>query len=136
MFRSLTEPLCRFAVITGYTLACGVQITHGQVAHLRAEEPRTSWRAFWAATVAATALTVADIELSQACLRQTACTEVNPLLPRSHAAAYAIQLPLTAAGTWFGYHMKKHHQERWWLPQLGIITGHAIGVGSGVRATF
>lgn len=80
--------------------------------------PHNSWRGFSALTAAATALTFADIELSQACLQQGTCTEANPLLPRSRRAAYGIEIPVTAAATLLSYRMKKHQQKRWWLPPV------------------
>jgi hypothetical protein len=103
---------------------------------VRPAAARDSWRGFWALTTAATALTIADVELSQACLQQAACTEANPLLPRSRAAAYAVQLPLAAAATLFSYHLKKHRAKRWWVPQFGLLLGHSIGAGSGARMAF
>ncbi|HSB74995.1 MAG TPA: hypothetical protein VLC12_05050 [Terriglobales bacterium] len=100
----------------------------------KAATPHQSWGAFWAITAATTALTVTDIELSQSCLQQGTCREMNPLRPRSRASAYAIQMPLTAMGAWLSYRLKKHHRKCWWSPQIGIVAGHAIGTASGVRA--
>jgi hypothetical protein len=112
-----------------------LRLSQAQMEPVKAAATRTSWRGFWAMTAAATALTFADVELSQTCLQQGTCAEVNPLLPRSRGAAYAIQLPLTATGVWFSYRMKKHRR-KYWSPQLGLVVGHAIGSASGVRAAY
>lgn len=112
-----------------------IRRNHGSL-HSNAGRARGSWRAFWVVTATATALMFADIELSQACLQQSTCTEANPLLPRSRAAAYAIELPVTAGVTLLSYRMKKRHEKRWWLPQLGLVLGHGIGAGAGARAAF
>ena len=112
-------------------------VSHGQLAGVKADSaPHNSWRGFWAITASATALTVADVELSQACLQRGTCTEANPLLPSSRRAAYGIQVPVTAAAILLSYRMKKHHHKGWWLPQFGLVVGHAIGTGSGARAAF
>ena len=113
-----------------------LQVSPEQLAGVKATEPHNSWRGFWAMTATATALTFADVELSHACLQQGTCTEANPLLPRSRRAAYGIEIPVTAAATLLSYRMKKHHQKRWWLPQFGLILGHAVGTGAGARAAF
>ncbi len=113
-----------------------LRLSQAQLGQAGAVAPHRSWRGFWAMTAAATALTVADIELSQSCLQQSTCSEANPLLPRSRGAAYAIQLPLLGAGTWFSYHLKKHNRTHWWGAQVGLIVGHAIGTASGVRVAF
>src|SRR5579872_315240 len=113
-----------------------LRLSRAQLGQAGGVAPHSSWRGFWAMTAAATALTVADIELSQSCLQQNTCSEANPLLPRSRGAAYAIQLPLLGAGTWFSYHLKKHNRTHWWGAQVGLIVGHAIGTASGVRVAF
>ena len=113
-----------------------LQASPEHLAGVQAAVPHNSWGGFWALTAAATALTFADVELSQACLQQGTCTEANPLLPRSRRAAYGIEIPVTAAATLLSYRMKKHHQKRWWLPQFGLVLGHAVGAGAGARVAF
>ena|SRR5437870_5639850 len=93
-------------------------------------------RRFWVLTGIAVGLTFADVELTQACLREKTCTEANPLMPESRAKAYAIQVPFTFASTYFSYRLRRSGSERWWLPQLGILMGHSVGTAANLKIRF
>jgi hypothetical protein len=104
-------------------------------ASLGAQEPgRVADGRFVALTVASVLLTVADVELTQRCLRSGRCHEGNPLVPTtSRAKLYPLQLGLTAAHSYLGYRLKKKGSRWWWVPQLSLSAGHGVGVAFGVR---
>jgi hypothetical protein len=102
------------------------------------KSPRNSWgsRSFWTLTGIATGSMIADVELSQACLQRHTCSEANPLMPESRAKAYAIQVPLTFATSYLSYRMRKKGSARAWLPEVGLLVGHSVGIASGLRFAF
>ena len=90
-----------------------------------------SW--FWTLTAATVATTVADVELTQHCLRAGTCREGNLLLPASRGKMYAIQLPLAAASSYVAYRLHRKQKRYWWVPQASVIAGHGAGIGFGMR---
>lgn len=103
-------------------------------APLGAQEPgRVADRKFVALTVASVLTAVADVELTQRCLRSGRCREGNPLMPTGRWRAYAVQAPLTLGATYLAYRWKKKGVRYWWVPQLSLSAGHGVGVAFGVR---
>ena len=88
---------------------------------------------FWPLTAATIATTVADIELTQHCIHAGTCQEGNPLLPSDRKKVYAVQLPLVVGVSYLGYRWRKDGNKYWWLPQVGVIAGHGVGIGFGLR---
>ena len=81
----------------------------------------------------AAGLTIADFEMTQHCLQRRTCAEADPLMPTSHAAMYASNLPLNAALFWWSYRRKEDGKRLWWLAPLMVVGSHAAGVGSNLR---
>ena len=91
---------------------------------------------FWPLTAATIATTVADVELTQHCIRAGTCQEGNPLLePLMHSRKhiYAIQLPLAIGVSYLGYRWHKDDFKYWWVPQAAVVAGHGVGIGFGLR---
>ena len=101
-----------------------------------AQDKKTSDASFWVATSSVAALTVADIELSQSCMRKGTCSEASPFVPKSRAQAYALQAPFLLGTSYLAYRLKHHGAKAWWLPQVGLMAGHGVGVASGLRFVF
>jgi hypothetical protein len=90
-------------------------------------------RKFALLTGLATALTIADYEMTQHCLNARTCVEMDPLLPHSRAGMYASNMPLNAALFYWGYKRKAAGKRLWWLPPLVVIGSHAAGVITNLR---
>lgn len=88
---------------------------------------------FLALTGIATALTVADFEMTQHCMRNRTCVESDPLVPTSRAGMYASSAPVNAALYYWSYRMKAKGKRLWWLPTAAAIASHAAGVGTNIR---
>ncbi len=88
---------------------------------------------FWSLTAATIATTVADVELTQHCIRARACREGNPLLPTDRKKVYAIQIPLSVGLSYLGYRLRKDGFRYWWVPQVALISAHGTGIGFGLR---
>ncbi len=91
--------------------------------------PRVVDRKFVLAMAIGTGLTIADIEVTQHCLQNHTCYELNPLIPRSRAGMYAANIPLNAAAYYLSYRLKSSGRKSWWIAPLGIIGAHGIGAG-------
>ncbi len=81
----------------------------------------------------AVAFTVADVELTQRCLRHHTCVELNPTLPTGHAAMYLANVPATGALFYWSYRRKANGQRLWWLPTLIDLLPHAAGAIDNTR---
>jgi hypothetical protein len=88
---------------------------------------------FLALTGIATALTVADFEMTQHCLGNRSCVEADPLMPTSRAGMYASSAPVNAALYYWSYRLKAKGSRVWWLPTVAAIASHAVGVGTNIR---
>lgn len=92
-----------------------------------------STKPFWALTALNSALTVADIELTQNCLATIpGCQEVNPLYgPHpSRMRMYATNIPITAGINFLSYHVltAKYKTKLWVIPQATLAGSHFAGV--------
>ena len=74
-------------------------------------------------------LTVADIESTQHCLGNHTCRELNPLLPRSHAGMYAVNVPINVAAMYLSYRLKAGGHRAWWIAPMVISGAHGVGAG-------
>ena len=98
---------------------------------------------FWLALGSAVGLMVADVELSQRCIRAGTCREANPLLGQSRARAYAVNAAILVPVTIWSYHVKKGQDRtgrqngdiRWWLPSVIKSASHAAGMSIGLHAS-
>lgn len=88
---------------------------------------------FYALTGIATAITVMDFEMTQHCLGNHTCVEADPLMPSSRAGMYASSIPVNAALYYWSYRLKAKGSKIWWLPTVGAIASHAVGVGTNIR---
>jgi hypothetical protein len=93
-------------------------------------------KAFWILTAANYASAVADIELTQACLRNNTCYEGNPLLPSGRKEIYAIQMGLATLTSIISYRWMKDDSKYWYVPQVAIISAHGVGITFGLRFQF
>lgn len=79
------------------------------------------------------ALTAADIELTQHCLKEKTCVELNPTLPLSRWGMYATNTPVNLAVLYWSYKRKKAGKFGWWIAPVVDIGIHGVGIGSNVR---
>ena len=85
-------------------------------------------------TAAAVGMTIADVEMTQRCIRNETCHEGNPLLPRtSRTKMYPIQFALVGVESYFSYRLKKRGSWAWWLPQFSLAASHGVGFAFGLR---
>ena len=82
---------------------------------------------FIAMSAVSMALTIADIERTQHCLRRSSCVELDPLLPRSRAGMYAVNIPVNAGLMYLSYRLKASGRKTWWIAPLSISAGHFVG---------
>ncbi len=91
---------------------------------------------FWLALGSAVGLMVADIELSQRCIRAGVCREANPLLGQSRGRAYAVNAAILVPMTIVSYHLKKGQDMNrrkkgdipWWVPPAVKGSSHIAGM--------
>ncbi|HYH00020.1 MAG TPA: hypothetical protein VD837_12870 [Terriglobales bacterium] len=79
------------------------------------------------------ALTTADIELTQHCLKAKTCVELNPTLPLSRWGMYAVNTPVNLAVLYLSYRRKAAGKGDWWIAPVVDIGIHGVGIGSNVR---
>ena len=95
---------------------------------------RTLDSKFWLMTAATVGMTIADVEMTQRCIRNGTCHEGNPLLPEtSRAKIYPIQFALIGVQSYFSYRLKKRGSQAWWLPQFSLAASHGVGLAFGLR---
>jgi hypothetical protein len=78
-------------------------------------------------------LAAADVELTQHCLNEKTCVELNPTLPRSRWGMYATNTPVNLAVMYFAYRRKAAGKGGWWIAPLIDAGIHGVGIGSNVR---
>ncbi len=101
------------------------------------EDSPTLDRKFWMMTAVSVGMTIADVELTQRCIRNGTCHEGNPLLPgTSRSKMYAVQFGLVTAESLFSYLLKKKGLRNWWMPQFSLAASHGVGVAFGMRFVF
>jgi hypothetical protein len=74
-------------------------------------------------------LTIVDIEMTQHCLNNGTCRELNPLMPHSRAGMYAVNMPVNAAAMYLSYRLKASGHKSWWIAPIAISGAHAVGAG-------
>lgn len=79
------------------------------------------------------ALTVADVELTQHCLKAKTCVELNPTLPLSRWGMYATNTPVNLAVLYWSYKRKQAGKFGWWIAPVVDIGIHGVGIGSNLR---
>jgi len=94
-----------------------------------AKSTRVVDKKFIGMSALAMGLTIADIENTQHCLNQGTCRELNPMMPRSRAGMYAVNLPVNAGLMYLSYRLKASGKKTWWIAPLAISGSHAIGAG-------
>ncbi|MGH9523252.1 MAG: hypothetical protein ACRD3E_12055 [Terriglobales bacterium] len=99
----------------------------------RPEQKKVVDKKFLFLTGVASALTVADFELTQSCMARHACVESDPLMPSSRAGMYASSAPVNAALFYWSYRRKAEGKKLWWLPIVAVAASHAVGVGTNIR---
>lgn len=99
----------------------------------RPEKKKVVDKKFLLLTGLATALTVADFEMTQSCMARHACVESDPLMPHSRAGMYASSAPVNAALFYWSYRRKAEGKKLWWLPIVAVAASHAVGVGTNIR---
>lgn len=78
-------------------------------------------------------LTAADIELTQHCLKEKTCVELNPTLPHSRWGMYAVNTPVNLAVMYFSYRRKASGKGGWWIAPLVDAGIHGVGIGTNIR---
>lgn len=78
-------------------------------------------------------LTAMDVEMTQHCLHEKTCVELNPTLPHSRLGMYAANTPVNLAVMYWSYKRKAAGKKAWWVAPLVDIGAHAVGIGSNIR---
>jgi hypothetical protein len=78
-------------------------------------------------------LTAADVELTQHCLKEKTCVELNPTLPHSRWGMYAANTPVNLAVMYFSYRRKASGKGGWWIAPLVDAGIHGVGIGTNIR---
>jgi hypothetical protein len=78
-------------------------------------------------------LTAMDVEMTQHCLHEKTCVELNPTLPHSRIGMYAANTPVNMAVMYWSYKRKAAGRRAWWVAPLVDIGAHAVGIGSNIR---
>jgi len=76
-------------------------------------------------------LAVFDVEMTQRCINEHRCQELNPILPSSHVGKLGVSFAFVGYGAVTSYWLKKHNSRLWWLPPIVGSAGHSVGVASG-----
>lgn len=76
---------------------------------------------------------MADVALTQRCIKMDRCHEANPLMAGSAGRQYAISLGIAGAGAFISYKMKQHNSRAWYLVPMVNTAGHGAGIGLGLR---
>jgi hypothetical protein len=105
-----------------------------------------SEKKYWFVSLASVALTVADVETTQACIRAHTCREGNPLMGQTRAQEYAVSLTVPLIGLWYQrkFYDEDHVRKRfgivkrrefaWWSVPLTVSVWHTMGLWSGLSA--
>jgi hypothetical protein len=99
----------------------------------QAHRGRVLDKTFIALAVLAFASTSADVELTQHCLQERTCVEMNPTLPHSRWGMYAVNTPVNVALMYLSYHRKSAGKWGWWIAPVGVLGAHGVGVASNIR---
>ena len=63
-------------------------------------------------------MAVFDVEMTQRCISERKCREVNPLMPSSQTGQLSINFALVALDAWYSFWLKKHQHKVWWVPPV------------------
>jgi hypothetical protein len=102
---------------------------HFAPAEPQKKQQRVIDKKFIAMSIAMMAFTVSDLEKTQGCLARGTCVEMNPMLPRSRAGMYAVNLPINAAAMYLAYRLKASGHKTWWIAPVIETAGHVVGTG-------
>lgn len=89
-----------------------------------AEVRRTADRQYWEVTGSLFAVSVANAELAQRCLRELTCTWV-PTAFRSRAAMYGVGIPADLGISYLTYRLKRRRSSLWFLPSALATAANA-----------
>ena len=76
-------------------------------------------------------MAVFDVEMTQRCISEQRCREVNPFMPSSQTGQLSINFALVALDAWYSFWLKKHQHKVWWVPPVSGSVVHAVGVATG-----
>jgi hypothetical protein len=98
--------------------------------------PKTWDTSFFLLSGVATALTVADMELTARCTARQTCSEVNPLYGTNptRARLYGISLPMLGGQLFLAQWLKHRHPGRkvWMMPLIANSASHAVGTATAI----
>jgi hypothetical protein len=86
----------------------------------------------------ATALSVVDVQLTQRCIGNATCHEVNPLYGAnpSYGRMYGISFGILGGEALVSHLVRKHHPESgaWMAPLIATSAAHGVGaISAGIR---
>lgn len=110
---------------------------------------RTADKAFWLWTIGSGLATVADVENTQFCMRDTHCQETNPIFGGPHPSRlrmYSIAGALAGFATYISYRQKREEdaaiafgatpsKPRWWFGPAMVGGSHIFGTIFTLAAT-
>jgi hypothetical protein len=109
----------------------GSRITPVPAAPRLPAKPKIADRKYFLLNGLHAGLTVFDVEMTQHCIDEHRCQELNPILPSSHVGKLAVNFAFVGYGVVTSYWLKKHNSKIWWLPPIVGSVGHSIGVATG-----
>lgn len=95
---------------------------------------RVADRKWWLWTTIEVGSMVADVELTQACIRTRTCHEFDPVVGQHRWRAYAVSIPVHGLLVWKSYQRKKHESRgeqravEWWMLPLAATVVHGAGI--------
>ena len=93
-------------------------------------QQKHNWKE-WLANGIHAGAAIADVEMTQSCLRAKTCREGNPLMPSNRAGAYSLSLGMVVGQGFIAHKLRKAGKRFWWFGPAAGTASHAIGITSG-----
>jgi len=74
-----------------------------------------------------------DLQMTQRCIVDHRCHEINPVLPSSYRRQLSVNLGIVTYTAGMSYWLQRHKSRLWWLPPSAGIVFHSIGVSTGLK---
>jgi hypothetical protein len=78
-------------------------------------------------------MAVFDVEMSERCISNHRCREINPLMSSSHAAQLSLNLTYIAASAGISYRLKEGGSKLWRIPPITGAMIHSVGIVTGFQ---
>ena len=76
-------------------------------------------------------MAVFDVEMTQHCIAERRCRELNSILPSSNVGKLSVNFALVGYGAGASYWLRKHKSKIWWMSPVTGTVAHTFGVITG-----